>query len=97
MSQQAWLKEPKASMYDQLLAVDGVTEVEMFDFQDTRFGVYVKGGSDTDIADAMSMHSYSWHCARVLGDTSVKKEFFTAWFYRDYNTFTSKFEELKSE
>lgn len=73
MSQQEWLQEPKASMYDQLLAVDGVTEVEMFDFQDTRFGVYVKGGSDIDIADAMSMHTYSWHCARVLGDTSVKK------------------------
>jgi len=97
MSQQEWLKEPKTSMYDQLLAVHGVTEVEIFDFEDGGCGVYVKGGSDTDIADAMSMHTYSWNSRWFVGDTSVTKEFFTAWFYRDYNTFTSKFEELKSE
>lgn len=97
MSQQEWLKEPKASMYDQLLAVDGVTEVEMFDFESGGCGVYVKGGSDADIADAMAMHTYSWNVRWFVGDISVTKEFFTSWFYRDYNTFTSKFEELKSE
>lgn len=97
MSQQEWLKEPKASMYDQLLAVDGVTEVEMFDFEDGGCGVYVGGGSDEDVADAMSMHTYSWNRDWFVGDTSVTKEFFTACFYRDYDTFMGKFEELKSE
>lgn len=98
MSQQPWFKhQPKASVYDQLLAVEGVTNVEMFDFSEEGVGVYVEGGSDTDIAEAMSMHTYSWNRFWFVGDTSVVKEFFTAWFYRDYNTFTNKFEELKSE
>lgn len=95
MSQQKWLKEPKASMYDQLLAVEGVTNVEVFDYAEKGCGVYVKGGSDADIADAMTQHTYSWNRFWFVGDTSVVKEFFTARFFRDYNAFITKWESLK--
>lgn len=98
MSQQPWLKcQPKPCMYTQLLAVEGVTNVEMFDFSEEGCGVYVEGGSDEDIAEAMSLHTYGWNRNWFVGDTSVVKEFFTARFYRDYNVFLAKFKQLRDE
>lgn len=97
MSQQPWLKETKPCMYTQLLAVEGVTNVETFDFAEQGCGVYVEGGSDSDIAEAMAHHTYSWNRFWFVGDTSVTKEFFTAWFYRDYNLFLTKFNELRND
>lgn len=95
MSQQPWFKhQPKESMYDQILAVEGVTNVEMFDFEDRGCGVYVEGGSDLDVAEAMSMHTYRWNRNWFVGDTSVVKEFFTARFYRDRYEFNEVFTKL---
>ena len=86
-------QEPQASMYEQIKNVEGVVQVEMFDFQDKGCGVFVVGGSDESVSDAMSMHTYSWNVKWFIGDTEHKKEFFTAKFYRNYSAFKQAFSE----
>ncbi len=84
----------KASIYDQLLAVKDVIEVEIFDFSERGIGLLVIGGSDEDISEAMSMHTYTWNVHWFVGDTEYKREFFTARWYRNYYTFQAKYKEL---
>lgn len=84
----------KGCIYDQLLAVKGVIEVEMFDFSERGIGLLVIGGSDEDISEAMSNHVYRWNVNWFVGDTEHKREFFTAKWYRNYYTFQAKYKEL---
>lgn len=89
MSHQAFITEPRASMYEQLMSVKDVTEVYWYEDMGNAqaCGFYVKGGSDESIAEAMSLHTYTWNMHMFKGDTFYEKEFFTAAFYRDYNIF----------
>jgi len=84
----------KTSIYDQLLAVKGVVEVEMFDFSERGIGLLVIGGSDEDISGAISEHVYTHNVNWFVGDTEHKREFFTAKWYRNYYTFQAKYKEL---
>lgn len=75
------------SMYEQLMSVEGVKSVEMFDYEHRGCGVYVEGGSDESIARVISFHTYMWNYDWFRGDTPVIRKPFTVWFYRDYNVF----------
>lgn len=94
MSRQYTKYPPKLSAYDQIKALDGVTEVEMFDFSERGVGFYVEGGSDLEISDALALHTYVWNRSWCIGDTEYKREFYTTKWYRNYGEFEKKFKEL---
>ena len=94
MSQQPTKYERKASVYEQIQIIDGVCEVEMFDFAERGVGIFVVGGSDEDISDALASHTYGRNVNWFLGDTEHKREFSTSKWYRNYYTFDKKFKEL---
>lgn len=94
MSQQPTKYEHKAFVYGQIQALDGVCEVEMFDFAERGVGIFIVGGDDQEISEAFAMHTCRWNQDWYVGDTEYKREFFTPKWYRCYDNFQNKYREL---
>lgn len=82
-----------ACPYEALMSVEGVTEVEILDGNNT-IGVYVSGGDKETIAKVLCNFVYSWNVNWYVGDTEVKREFCTVRFYRNKEAFRAKFKEI---
>lgn len=79
-------------LYDQLMSLEGVTEVEILDDWQGKAAVYVCGGDTDIIGRIISGNTYWW--SYLLGDTEVLVYSFTVRFYRDKQAFRTKFKEL---
>lgn len=79
-------------LYDQLMSLQGVTEVELLDDCKGTIGVYVAGGSDEPIAKIIAENTFAW--SSTLGDTEVVRNFYRVRFYRSKLAFRVKFKEL---
>lgn len=79
-------------LYNQLMSLDGVTEVEILDDCQGSAGVYVCGGDNESIGKIISGNTYWW--SYLLGDTEVLVYGFRTYFYRDKQAFRAKFKEL---
>lgn len=97
MSQQPTKYEHKASVYDQIQALDGVCEVEIFDFAERGVGIFIVGGDDQEISDAFAMHTYQWNVDWFVGDTEHKREFSTSKWYRNYYAFAKDFKKIRDQ
>lgn len=79
-------------LYNQLMNLEGVTEVEILDDYQGSAGVYVRGGDNEFIGKIISENTYWW--SFLLGDTEVLVHGFRTYFYRDKQAFRAKFKQL---
>ncbi len=82
-------------LYDQLMSLEGATEVEILDDWQGKAAVYVCGGDSDTIGKIISENTYWW--SYLLGDTEVLVYGFKTYFYRDKRAFRAKFKELFGE
>ena len=80
------------SLYDQLMNLEGVTEVEILDDCQGVSGAYICGGDNEDIGKILAQNTYCW--SSLLGDTEVRVYSYKAYFYRNKQAFRAKFKEM---
>lgn len=79
-------------LYDELMSLEGVIEVEILDDWQGKAAVYVCGGDANSIGKIISGNTYWW--SYLLGDTEALVYGFKTYFYRDKQAFRAKFKEL---
>jgi len=83
------------NLYDQLMSLEGVTEVEMLDDCQGTSGIYISGGTDESIGEIISRNTRMWQTR--LGDTVVSPHGFPHRFYRSKEAFRAKFKDMFGE